>query len=325
MATPDRRPVHTPDEFSAFLSDIAATVEEIVETAPWRKRLAEAILRWEGEGIRTRRLEAALDADTAPDVDAILDSFAADVEALRGIRRELETIRSDSARSPVLSDPDRVGEAEALLVSARAAAERKAEEAAKAQPQVDRWYFNAEKAAPGTGWRWTTGWWRSWPDMAIKGNLKEASLPDVLQLLAMGQKTGCLSLSDRSNFGYIFFDRGRITYASIVNRRDRLGDLLVKNGLIQPGSWPAPSTTRRATPARAVWARSSSAAAPSPASSWSSTSASRSRRPSTTSSPGRRAPSTSRPSSAPRRGPCSSPSTPRTCSSRARGASTSGA
>ncbi|HVH13510.1 MAG TPA: DUF4388 domain-containing protein [Longimicrobium sp.] len=71
--------------------------------------------------------------------------------------------------------------------------------------------------------------------MAIKGNLKEASLPDVLQLLAMGQKTGCLSLSDRSNFGYIFFDRGRITYASIVNRRDRLGDLLVKNGLVRPG------------------------------------------------------------------------------------------
>ncbi|HEU0053625.1 MAG TPA: DUF4388 domain-containing protein, partial [Longimicrobium sp.] len=68
--------------------------------------------------------------------------------------------------------------------------------------------------------------------MAIKGNLKEAALPDVLQLLAMGQKTGCLSLTDRSNFGYIYFDRGRITYASIVNRRDRLGDLLVKNGLL---------------------------------------------------------------------------------------------
>jgi tetratricopeptide (TPR) repeat protein len=69
--------------------------------------------------------------------------------------------------------------------------------------------------------------------MAIKGNLKEASLPDVLQLLAMGQKTGCLALTDRSNFGYIFFARGRITYASIVNRRDRLGDLLVKNGLLR--------------------------------------------------------------------------------------------
>jgi tetratricopeptide (TPR) repeat protein len=69
--------------------------------------------------------------------------------------------------------------------------------------------------------------------MAIKGSLKEASLPDVLQLLAMGQKNGCLSVTDRANFGYIYFDRGRITYAAIVNRRDRLGDLLVKNGLIE--------------------------------------------------------------------------------------------
>src|SRR5215207_7026960 len=69
--------------------------------------------------------------------------------------------------------------------------------------------------------------------MAIRGSLKEASLPDVLQLLAMGQKTGCLSVNYRSNFGYIYFDRGRICYASIVNRRDRLGDILVKSGLLQ--------------------------------------------------------------------------------------------
>ncbi|MGI8843801.1 MAG: DUF4388 domain-containing protein, partial [Gemmatimonadaceae bacterium] len=58
--------------------------------------------------------------------------------------------------------------------------------------------------------------------MAIRGSLLEASLPDVLQLLAMGQKTGVLSIGDRSNFGYIYFDRGRISYARIVNRRDRL-------------------------------------------------------------------------------------------------------
>jgi len=70
--------------------------------------------------------------------------------------------------------------------------------------------------------------------MAIKGSLKEASLPDVLQLLSMGQKTGCLSVADRNNFGYVYFDRGLITYASIVNRRDRLGDILVKGGLITP-------------------------------------------------------------------------------------------
>ena len=66
--------------------------------------------------------------------------------------------------------------------------------------------------------------------MAIKGSLKEASLPDVLQLLALGAKTGCLAVADRQNFGYIYFDHGRISYASIVNRRDRIGDLLVRNG-----------------------------------------------------------------------------------------------
>ena len=68
--------------------------------------------------------------------------------------------------------------------------------------------------------------------MAIKGSLKEASLADVCQLLALGQKTGCLSITDKSRFGQIFFDRGRITYARIVNRRDRIGDLLVRDGLL---------------------------------------------------------------------------------------------
>ncbi len=68
--------------------------------------------------------------------------------------------------------------------------------------------------------------------MAIKGSLREASLPDVLQLLSLGQKSGCLALTDRSSFGYIYFERGDVCYASIVNRRDRLGDLLVKNGLV---------------------------------------------------------------------------------------------
>ncbi len=68
--------------------------------------------------------------------------------------------------------------------------------------------------------------------MAIKGSLREASLADVLQLLALGRKTGCLSVSDRGSFGHIYFDEGMITQAAIVNRRDRLGDLLVKNGEI---------------------------------------------------------------------------------------------
>jgi len=68
--------------------------------------------------------------------------------------------------------------------------------------------------------------------MAIKGSLKEASLPDVIQLLYLGRRTGCLALADRHNFGTIYLDEGQIIYASIVNRRDRLGDILLRQGRI---------------------------------------------------------------------------------------------
>ena len=68
--------------------------------------------------------------------------------------------------------------------------------------------------------------------MAIRGSLREAGLPDVLQLLSLGQKTGCLSVAQESSFGSIYFDRGRISYALIVNRRDRLGEMLVRSGAI---------------------------------------------------------------------------------------------
>jgi tetratricopeptide (TPR) repeat protein len=68
--------------------------------------------------------------------------------------------------------------------------------------------------------------------MAIRGSLREAGLPDVLQLLSLGQKTGCLSVAQESSFGSIYFDRGRIAYALIVNRRDRLGEMLVRSRAI---------------------------------------------------------------------------------------------
>jgi tetratricopeptide (TPR) repeat protein len=84
--------------------------------------------------------------------------------------------------------------------------------------------------------------------MAIKGSLREASLPDVLQLLAMGQKTGCLSLTDRASFGSIYFDRGRVIWATIINRPDRLGGLLVKNGVITTAQLDAALAEQRAHP-----------------------------------------------------------------------------
>ena len=70
--------------------------------------------------------------------------------------------------------------------------------------------------------------------MAIRGNLSEASLADVLQLLALGQKSGCLSVAREGSFGTVHFSSGRIVHAELVNRRDRLGDRLVRIGAITP-------------------------------------------------------------------------------------------
>ena len=84
--------------------------------------------------------------------------------------------------------------------------------------------------------------------MAIKGSLKEASLPDVIQLLTLGRRTGCLAVADRQNFGYIYFEDGRIIFASIVNRRDRLGDILVRNGRITPEQLQAAIDRQRTEP-----------------------------------------------------------------------------
>lgn len=66
--------------------------------------------------------------------------------------------------------------------------------------------------------------------MAIKGSLREASLPDVVQLLFLGRRTGCLSVANERNFGSIWFDDGWITFAGMVTREDRIGERLIAAG-----------------------------------------------------------------------------------------------
>ncbi len=68
--------------------------------------------------------------------------------------------------------------------------------------------------------------------MAIKGSLTEASLPDVIQLLAYSTKSGCLSVTDGRNFGNIFIKDGKIIYATILSRKQRLGDVLFNKQII---------------------------------------------------------------------------------------------
>ncbi len=63
--------------------------------------------------------------------------------------------------------------------------------------------------------------------MGIKGALTDVSLADISQLLGMGGKTGCLALTHKENQGSVFFEGGKVIYASVVNRPDRIGELLV--------------------------------------------------------------------------------------------------
>lgn len=68
--------------------------------------------------------------------------------------------------------------------------------------------------------------------MALKGSLEEAGLPDIFQLVALGRKTGCLAVTDQCNLAHVYFRDGRVVFASVVNREDRLGQRLLAEGYV---------------------------------------------------------------------------------------------
>jgi chromosomal replication initiator protein len=105
------------DEFGQFLSDVTVTVGKVVEA--WRARVAEAILRWEGEGYRTARLERLLDQETPPAVDEAIASYAEDVERLRALEAEVAALDPQAAGQSVFRDPERVEAATAATARVR--------------------------------------------------------------------------------------------------------------------------------------------------------------------------------------------------------------
>jgi chromosomal replication initiator protein DnaA len=110
----------SPDEFAAFLTDVTVTVGKAVEA--WRARIAEAILRWEGEGYRTRRLEALLEQETPLAPDEEIAAFARDVERLRALEAEVAQFDAQAAGQSVFRDPERLAEAEEAAARVRAGA-----------------------------------------------------------------------------------------------------------------------------------------------------------------------------------------------------------
>jgi chromosomal replication initiator protein DnaA len=117
-ADPARAPDAAPraDEFADFLSEVAHTVEEQVEA--WRSKLGAAILRWEGDGIRTTRMENLLHQDVPVAVEAVVRQFERDVDRLRAAQRQMARIDPERTNDPMFLDPDRVDEADQLVQAA---------------------------------------------------------------------------------------------------------------------------------------------------------------------------------------------------------------
>jgi len=106
-----------PDEFSQFLTDVSVTVGKAVEA--WRARVTEAVMRWDGEGYRTGRLEKLLAQETPASVDEAIASYVQDVERLKALEVEVGMLDPQAAGDKVFRDPDRVAAAEAVAAKVR--------------------------------------------------------------------------------------------------------------------------------------------------------------------------------------------------------------
>jgi len=108
------------DEFGQFLADVTVGLGKAVEA--WRARVAEAILRWEGEGYRTRRLEALLEREAPAAVDDAIDAYEKDVERLKALETEVAQLDPQASGQSQFRDPERLAEAEAAAAEVRTGA-----------------------------------------------------------------------------------------------------------------------------------------------------------------------------------------------------------
>lgn len=115
---PDAQPrERAGDEFGDFLSEVVAVVTGQVDR--WRGKVADAILRWEGEGFRTRRLEIVLAEELPEDPERTLREFERDVEQLRALEQEAVAWNPEVAGHPDFRNPDAMEAARRRVEQAR--------------------------------------------------------------------------------------------------------------------------------------------------------------------------------------------------------------
>jgi chromosomal replication initiation ATPase DnaA len=105
-------------EFLNFLTDVAAVVQEQVET--WQVRLREVIAYWRGEGYRTGVLERALALPAEPNVAGLITTYVQAVDHLRELEAQATKVDGALGGHEVFRDPERLSEAEDLVEKALA-------------------------------------------------------------------------------------------------------------------------------------------------------------------------------------------------------------
>ncbi|UCE27829.1 MAG: DUF4388 domain-containing protein [Candidatus Coatesbacteria bacterium] len=68
--------------------------------------------------------------------------------------------------------------------------------------------------------------------LTLEGKIEDFSIGEIIQVIAMGRKTGTLVIDGAREQISIYFKDGKAVYANPVYQREHLGNILVKHGVI---------------------------------------------------------------------------------------------
>jgi len=66
--------------------------------------------------------------------------------------------------------------------------------------------------------------------MALKGNLRDFTLTQLLNLVNLARKTGCLTITGPQDTARLYFNEGKLIQASLESRPESLGEILLHSG-----------------------------------------------------------------------------------------------
>jgi hypothetical protein len=79
----------------------------------------------------------------------------------------------------------------------------------------------------------------------FEGKIEDFPIGEILQVVAMGRKTGTLIIESEWEQVSIYFLEGKAIYANPGYHRERLGETLIKNGVVVPGDVEKALTRQR--------------------------------------------------------------------------------